>query len=148
MRATVKAYCLSAGWSDSDMVGSRQIEPECRDGKLCLLNRTGHSLSSARGPWPVVSEVRLFKIRFPQRFAKRCNESVWSRRAALGRFPKMVSRGSANVLYCPVLAVGLDRLQRLHARGSRLGNSPQPSSVHIQGVRRVRFARFGFDALG
>ena len=32
-----------------------------------------HPLSCAQGPFPAVSEVRLFKIHFPQRFAKHCN---------------------------------------------------------------------------
>ena len=62
------------------------------------------------------------------------------------RFPDMASRGSANVLPLSVRAVGLDRLQRLRPRVSRLGGSPPPSIVHVQRLRMARFARFGLDA--
>ena len=43
---------------------------------LCDLWHAVCSLKCTQGPFPAVSEARLFKLRFPQRFAKRCNSSL------------------------------------------------------------------------
>ena len=71
--------------------------------------------------------------------------SRWQR-AVLERLPNMASRGSANLLAVPVCAVGLDRLQHLHLRVSRLAITPAPFQVPVQHIQCIQLARYDLDA--